>query len=106
MRTSVRAVFTALWLTAIVLHLPAYGQEGTLDVVKKRGAVLAGVRNDFPPLGFTSQQGEWVGYDIELAQYVANKLGVKLEKVLITPATRVPMLVNGNVDFIMLTNPT
>jgi polar amino acid transport system substrate-binding protein len=97
-----------LLLSAIVILFPSWGsaQESTLDVAKRRGWVVAGVKNDFPPLGYLDQSGKWVGLDLEMAQYVAKKLGVELRPEAITSRTRIPMLVNGNVDFVVQINPT
>ena len=36
----------------------AVAQESTLDVVKKRGTLIAGMRNEFPPAAYVNQQGE------------------------------------------------
>lgn len=85
---------------------PAAAQQSTLDVVKKRGVLIAGVKNDYPPAGYIDQKSEWVGFDVDLAKYIANKLGVKLQMEAITPRTRIPMLVNGNIDLVMNINPT
>ena len=54
-----------LLLSAIVILFPSWGsaQESTLDVAKRRGWVVAGVKNDFPPLGYLDQSGKWVGLD-------------------------------------------
>jgi polar amino acid transport system substrate-binding protein len=91
-----RIAVSAVLLTAFTM--PAVAQQSTLDVVKKRGTLIAGVKNDFPPAGYIDQKGEWVGFDVDLAKYIARKLGVKLQMEAITPRTRIPMLVNGNID--------
>ncbi len=54
-------------------------QESTLDVVKKRGTLIAGVKNDYPPAGYLNSNGDWVGLDVDMAKYIAKKLGVKLQ---------------------------
>ena len=85
----------------------AVAQESTLDVVKKRGTLIAGMRNDFPPAPYVNQQGDWVGFELDLMEYIAKKLGVKLQKEVVTSRTRIPVLVNGNVDLAMaVMNPT
>jgi polar amino acid transport system substrate-binding protein len=87
-------------VVALVAVLPASGAESTLDVVKKRGVLIAGVRYDMPPYGAVDKDGKVVGIDIEIAKYIAEKLGVRLELKQVTAKTRIPMLVNGNVDLL------
>ena len=78
------------WLTALGAVLPALAAESTLDVVKKRGTLIAGVRYDTPPFGYVDKDGKVVGVDIEIVKYLANKLGVKLELIQVTAKTRDP----------------
>jgi polar amino acid transport system substrate-binding protein len=81
---------------------PAHA-ESTLDVVKKNGVVRAGVRKDVANFGFTNEKGEIVGFDVDIAKGIAEKLGVKIELVPVTSATRVPLLHQGRIDFIAAT---
>ncbi len=74
--------------------------ESTLDLVKKRGKLIAGVRYDAPPWGSVDKEGKVIGFDVDIARYFAQKLGVELELVQVTAKTRIPMLVNGNVDIL------
>ena len=97
------AAFTAaflLWSNVVS------AQESTLDVVKKRGTLIAGVKNDYPPAGYLNSNGDWVGLDVDMAKYIAKKLGVKLQMEAVSSRTRIPMLVNNNVDLIININPT
>jgi polar amino acid transport system substrate-binding protein len=86
------AVLTVAWAGL------AAAQESTLDVVKKRGTLVAGVKADYPPFGYTDKDGQLVGFDIEIMSYLAKKLGVKLDLRPVTSANRIPMLSNGTVD--------
>jgi polar amino acid transport system substrate-binding protein len=74
--------------------------ESTLDVVKKRGKLIAGVRQEAPPWGYIDKEGQLVGFDVDIARYFAKKLGVELELVPVTAKTRITMLVNGNIDIL------
>lgn len=54
----------------------------TLDAVealKTRGTLVIGYDYSFPPLAFTNDNGEIVGYDIDLAKEVAKRMGVSLK---------------------------
>ena len=37
------------------------------EEIAARGTVSIGVRNDNPPLSFVTEEGEWVGFDVDLA---------------------------------------
>ena len=74
--------------------------KSTLDVVKERGTLIAGVRNSIPLFGFTDERGNIVGFDIDLVGEVAKSLGVKLELVAVSGSTRIPMLQQGRVDLV------
>jgi polar amino acid transport system substrate-binding protein len=75
---------------------PAAGD--TLAKVKATGTLLAGVRNDFPPIGSIDTSGKPVGFGPDLADAFAKKLGVKAEFVPTTSRTRIPLLQNGSID--------
>ena len=47
----------------------AFAGESTLDTVLKRGKVIVGVTSESPPFGFISDQGELVGFDIDITIY-------------------------------------
>ena len=48
--------------------------ESTLDTVLKRGKVIVGVSSEAPPFGFIDEKGELVGFDIDIAKIIANKM--------------------------------
>jgi ABC-type amino acid transport substrate-binding protein len=98
MRTT--GVMTRLALLLCAVVLPLVAMAGTLEDVKKRGELIVGVRYDMPPFGTVDQQGALRGIDIELAKAIANRLGVPVKFQQVTAQTRIPMLVNGNVDLI------
>ena len=97
-RMGVLSIFFTMAVLAIAATAPA--TAGTLDEIKKRGELIAGVRYDMPPFGVADQAGAVQGVDIEIVKYIANKLGVKPKFQQVTGQTRIPMLVNGNVDLI------
>ena len=67
---------SVLLLSVILLAVVplAFAGESTLDTVLKRGKVIVGVTSESPPFGFISDQGELVGFDIDIAKLIANKL--------------------------------
>jgi polar amino acid transport system substrate-binding protein len=73
---------------------------GTLDDVKARGKLIAGVRFDSPPFGSLNESGKPVGFDIDLISEVGKRLGVEVELVQVTAKTRIPLLESSKVDVI------
>lgn len=75
--------------------------EDTLEKVKKKGALVAGVTDDAPPFGFRQRDsGSIVGYDVDLVTALATKLGVKVELRAVTAANRLSKLLDGDVDIL------
>src|SRR5918997_250620 len=76
----------------------AAAKAGTLAAVEKRGVVRAGIRFDNPPHSFIADDGNWVGFDVDIAEAVAKQLGVRLERVRVDELTRISFLQNGKID--------
>jgi polar amino acid transport system substrate-binding protein len=76
----------------------------TLADAKKKGVMVAGVKDSLPPFGSVDPQTkEFVGYDIDFVKYIARKLGVKVEFKPVTSANRMPQLQEGHIDLIAAT---
>ena len=66
----------------------------------KEGKIIIGIDDQFPPMGFRDTQNNIVGFDIELAKAVAEKMGVEAEFKVIDWASKEQELQNGNIDVI------
>ncbi|MGB3398766.1 MAG: ABC transporter substrate-binding protein [Candidatus Deferrimicrobiaceae bacterium] len=76
----------------------------TLADVKTKGVLVAGVKDSLPPFGYIDQKTRTiVGYDIDFIHAIAKKIGVKVELKPVTSATRMPQLMEGNIDIIAAT---
>ena len=72
--------------------------------VKAKGVLVAGVKDSLPPFGYVDQETRTiVGYDIDFCKAIAKKLGVKLDLKPVTSASRMPQLMEGNIDLIAAT---
>ena len=47
------------------------------DAAAAGGTFTVGFDQDFPPMGFVGDDGEYTGFDLELAQVVADRLGME-----------------------------
>jgi polar amino acid transport system substrate-binding protein len=72
-----------------------------LDVIKQQGVLKVAVPQDFPPFGSVGLDLKPQGYDIDMAQFLADELGVKLQLVPVTSANRIPYLQTRKVDLII-----
>ena len=78
--------------------------ESTLDTVKRNGVLVVGVKDSAPPFGFVDQAtGEIIGCDVDIARAISKKLGVNLKLKTVTSASRIPELIDGNIDLISAT---
>ena len=94
------SLFAALLLSACnSVQAPGRGEVRLLaEDVAARGSVRIGVRNDNPPLSFVTGEGEWVGFDVDLARAIAAEMGLAPELVVVDGTTRISFLQEGRVD--------
>lgn len=64
------------------------------------GTLIVGFDQDFPPMGFVGDDGEYTGFDLELAQEVASRLGLEYTPQPIAWDSKDLELDSGNIDCI------
>ena len=74
--------------------------DNSLQKVKENGKLVLGLDDTLAPMGFRDDNGEIVGFDIDLAREVANRLGVELEAKPIDWSSAILSLKKGDVDVI------
>ena len=72
-----------------------------LESVTKAGVIKIGIFEDFPPFASLGSSMKIEGYDVDMANALAEKLGVKAELVGITGQNRIPFLGEGKVDLLL-----
>ena len=90
---------------ALALLAAACSAGGPPSIVGKQ-SLRIGVKADQPGLGLRSPDGRFEGFDIDVARYVAAKLGVQPDHITFVPvtsATREKVLENGSVDMVIAT---
>jgi polar amino acid transport system substrate-binding protein len=83
---------------AILISFIGSAHADKLADIKKSGTLNAGVKYDFKPFGFTNEKGKVVGFDIDLLEYIAKDLGVKVKFQQVTSKTRIPLVAGGQID--------
>ncbi len=82
----------------------ATADEPTLDRIKRTGVLNLGVRDTTPPYGWLNEQNKYVGFSTEIAEKVHARLEqelktkIKINHVVVTGRTRIPLLQNQTVD--------
>jgi polar amino acid transport system substrate-binding protein len=99
MRKYYVSVAFLLIVTALVSACGAAASaESTYDHVQDEGVLRVGIRFDNPPLSYIDEDGQWVGFDVDLANEVARRLGLKTEQVKVDEITRISFLQEGKID--------
>lgn len=94
---------TLILVAAAALMASSAVSAQTLDRIRERGKVVIGLKTDFRPFGFIDANGQHVGLEIDLANDLAARLKVDVEKVSVTSAQRIEALQQGRVDMILAT---
>ncbi|MCG5234910.1 transporter substrate-binding domain-containing protein [Xanthobacter oligotrophicus] len=102
-RTFLRTAFVAGALLGALapVALSTAARADTLDDIMKAGVIRIAVPQDFPPFGSVGVDLKPLGYDIDVANLIAAKLGVKAELVPVTSANRIPYLQTKKVDLVI-----
>jgi ABC-type amino acid transport substrate-binding protein len=80
---------------------PAAGVDGRLTTIERRGTARVGYLPDSLPFAFRNQNGEVVGFDIEMANELAADLGVELELVRLELDDISKLFASGQIDIVM-----
>jgi len=83
--------------------LPEEGAPAAMPDIQlagDKGVLRFGTAAITEPFSFIDQDGNIVGFDIELATYVAQELGMRLEVVNMDFGDMIPALIAGDVDMI------
>ncbi|AYG66634.1 amino acid ABC transporter substrate-binding protein [Rhizobium sp. CCGE531] len=99
-----RQLLTALGIAMLAmgsLSAPHAARADALSDVTSRGTLRVAVPQDFPPFGSVGPDMTPMGYDIDMANLIGEKLGVKTELVPVTSANRIPYLQTSKVDLVI-----
>lgn len=72
-----------------------------LSDILSSGTIKIGIPENFPPFGSLGIEGEYEGYDVDVAKLIAEDLGVEIELVPVTSKQRIPFLETDRVDLVI-----
>ena len=110
MKSKLSAVLILCILIASSFVISGCGRKNdstdTLDKILQRGKIIVGVKYDTKPFGYINEDRQLVGFDIDLAKYIAKSiLGSenRVEFKQVTPSSRILALNSGEVDMVLAT---
>lgn len=107
MKSIFKAIFSIVMSTIIMTTIIAISvgcskkdssESNSIQKVKDSGKLVLGLDDTFAPMGFRDNSGEIVGFDIDLAKEVANRMGVELEIKPIEWSSSILSLNKGDID--------
>ncbi|MEM7045481.1 MAG: transporter substrate-binding domain-containing protein [Pseudomonadota bacterium] len=101
-----RLLGTVAVMALVTQSTAAVAAECTNDVwnkVMEAGKVVIGVKADYKPWGYRDENGDIVGMEVDMAQDVADAMGVELELVAVQSSNRMQFLEQGKIDMMIAT---
>jgi len=95
-----------LSLGMFILPSPSAVAQTVLEKVARTGKLTAGTSKDALPFAYRNQDGELVGYSIDILNLIVDQLEteldqeIELELVALQPKNRIPELIDGEVDIV------
>ncbi len=96
-----RWIRTLAAVVVAALAVAPVASAGTLDEILERGTLRVGLEPAYMPFELTNQQGQIVGFDVDIAKRMAKAMGVKLELVSTAWDGIIPALLTKKFDIIM-----
>ena len=95
-----KKMFAALLVLLLALTSFAFAEDASVESIQAKGTFILGLDDSFPPMGFRDENNDIVGFDIDVAKAVAEKLGVELVAQPIAWDSNELELSSGNIDCI------
>ena len=91
------AVILALVLTLCLTACGGEDPASDLEYVTENGKIVVGIP-DFAPMDYEDENGEWIGFDADMAKEFAEYLGVEVEFIVIDWDNKIFALENKSID--------
>ena len=76
---------------------PAEG--GDVAYIQDKGTLVVGI-TEFEPMDYKDENGEWIGFDADMAKLVAEELGVEIQFTVIDWDNKIMELESQNIDVV------
>lgn len=100
------------FLSLVAIHFllaPKTGEfveDDLLEKIKAKGVLKVGINPESKPFGFIDSKGNYAGYDVDLAKYIAQYLvnsPENIEFIPVTPSNRLLKASTGEADIVIST---
>jgi polar amino acid transport system substrate-binding protein len=96
-----RILASSFYAAAVIFFCVSHASADLLDQIKKDGRLLVGVTDSSPPFSSRILGGATsVGYDVDLAERIAQRLGVPTQQVTLRNQDRISFLQQGRVHLV------
>ena len=75
------------------------GEDSDVAYIQDKGSLIVGM-TDFEPMDYKDDNGEWIGFDADMAKLAAEKLGVEVQFVEIDWDNKIMELDSKNIDVV------
>lgn len=99
--------WTLLCAGALLTSATQVHAQSKYDKVLQEKKLVVGAQEGTPPYGYVDEKGEVAGWAVDLSKAlhaaIEKKMGTKiaLEFRRVTPSTRIPLIVNGSLDWVL-----
>ncbi len=73
--------------------------DSDVAYIQEKGTLIVGI-TDFEPMDYQDENGEWIGFDADMAKLVAEKLGVEVQFIVIDWDSKIMELDSNNIDVV------
>ncbi|MCZ6520474.1 MAG: transporter substrate-binding domain-containing protein, partial [Bacteroidetes bacterium] len=88
------------FLFIVAINIECYSQKIVKDI-QKRGELRVGMSGDQPPFAMLSREDQLIGYEVQLAELLAEAMGVELKIIEIPFSELLVSLQERKVDVVM-----
>ncbi len=102
MKNMMKKTIAVLMVVAMLFCFAGCGEKANqtdLEYVQDKGTLVVGI-TDFAPMDYEDDEGNWIGFDADMAKKFAEKLGVEVEFVEIEWDNKAMELDAKNIDVV------
>ena len=74
-------------------------EDSDVAYIQEKGTLIVGI-TDFAPMDYEDENGQWIGFDADMARIVADKLGVEIQFVEIDWNSKIMELDSKSIDVV------
>lgn len=103
MKTSCRILLSTVLATGLLTLSSISSAQMALDNIQKAKLIKIAIPTDFPPYGFVGIDLKPQGLDIDMANYIATKMGIHIELMPVSSPNRIAYLQTKKADLVIST---